>query len=437
MQKRLFLLFCLIPALLLGALFPAFADDSTPSLDEAEALLFLHLQSETEILSKNANILIRAGATVKTMSGLLLCELFANRTSEQITVTSQMVSGAGGLRYGFSAGDSVSVLDLLYAAICGGYNDAYRILVYSISEGAPQRFLDRMNERAKSVGALNTYFSDYTGLEDSSVTTASDLMKIALSAYQNDFYLGIASTSSYTVAGKKFSNRNGLISSSKYYLAGCLGLSAGTTNGSDALVAIANRDGEGYACVALGCAPGSNNHYTLANRLYKWAYSSHTHVKIVDKKDVICEIPVTVSDQVSTLPVKTDESFSAYLPVGAEVGKDVRLSVRLNKTTLEAPVEDHTFVGYLAIQYNGSNLATLSLYTAGSAERSNLISRILRIKNLTESRRARATLGFFLVAMAAWIGFEFFLSYRRRHKWDKYYSEKTEYDIHKQNRQQK
>ena len=440
MQKRLFLLFCLLPALLFATLFPAVAEVQEPSLAEAEGVLFIHLQSETEILSKNADAPIRAGASVKAMSGLLLCELLEGRTSEWISITDQMVSGVSGYRYGFSAGDSLSALDLLYAAICGGYNDAYQILVYYTS-GSPQEFLRRMNERAKDVGAVNTRFSDYTGLEDASVTTASDLMKIALSAYKNSFYLSICSASSYTLptirqkASSKISNRNGLISSSKYYLSGCLGICAGTTTGSDALVAIADRNGEGYACVILGCKSGENHHYTLANRLFSWAYSSHTYVKIIDKKDILCEIPVTVSDQVSSLPVKTDENFSAYLPYGAEIGTDVLFSFRLNASSLEAPVEDHTFVGYVAVQYKGTNLTILPLYTSGSAERSNLISRILRIKNLTESRRARAGLVFFLLSMGVWIGLEFFFSYRRRHKWDKYYSQKTEYDIHKHNKQ--
>ena len=103
--------------------------------------------------------------------------------------------------------------------------------------------------------------------------------------------------------------------------------------------------------------------------------------------------------------------------------------------SLEAPVADHTFVGYVAVQYNGANLAMLPLYTSGSAERSGLISRILSLKILTESRGARAGLVFFLLAMGTWVGVTLFRSYRRKHKWDKYFSDKTEYDLYKQNKQ--
>ena len=443
MPKRLFLLFCMLSLLVFALLLPTFAEVTTPSVAEAESVLFLHLQSETEILSSNKNAPVHAGATVKAMSGLVLCELLESRTSEWVYVSEEMVSGVRGYRYGFAAGDSISALDLLYAAICGGYNDAYQILVYYTcgNKNPKELFLQRMNERAVDVGATGTHFSDYTGIEDASVTTASDLAKIALSAYKNDFYLSICSAESHTMpatrskASTKISNRNGLISSSKYYLSGCIGICAGTTDGSDALVAIANRNGEGYACVVLGCKASSNLHYTVANRLFDWAYRSHTYLKIIDKKEVICKIPVTVSDQVTSLDAKTDEDYSAYLPFGAEVGKEVTFSIRLNQSSLEAPVEDHTFVGYVAVQYNGANLAMLPLYTVGSAERSSFISRILSVKILTESRGARAGLIFFVLSMSTWIGLELFAAYRRRHKWDKYFSEKTEYDLYKQNKQ--
>lgn len=440
MPKRLFLLFCMPLALFALLLLPTVAEVETPTVSEAEAVLFVHLQSETEILSSNKNTPVHAGATVKAMSGLVFCELLEGRTSEWVSITDQMVSGVKGYRYGFAAGDSLSAKDLLYAAICGGYNDAYRILAYYTC-GSPQALLDRMNARAADVGALNTHFADYTGIEDASVTTAADLMKIALSAYKNDFYLSICSAESYTLpathhkASTKIANRNGLISSTKQYLAGCIGICAGTTDGSDALVALANRNGEGYACVVLGCRSGSGAHYTVANRLYDWAYRSHTYLKIIDKKDVIARIPVTVSDQVSSLELKTDESFSAYLPAGAEVGKEVTFSIRLSQSSLEAPVEDHTFVGYVAVQYNGANLAMLPLYTSGSAERSSLISMILSAKILTQSRRARAGLVFFILAMGSWVALALIRSYRRRHKWDKYFSDKTEYDLYKQNKQ--
>ena len=441
MLKRLFLLFCMLAILFAALSLPICAGTTAaPSVAEAESVLFLHLQSETEILSSNKNAPVHAGATVKTMSGLVLCELLAGRTSDWVSITDQMVSGVKGYRYGFAAGDSLTAKDLLYAAICGGYNDAYQILAYYTC-GSPQELLNRMNTRAVDVGANNTHFADYTGIEDASVTTASDLMKIALSAYKNDFYLGICSAESYTLpstrskASTKIDNRNGLISSSKYHLSGCLGICAGTTDGSDALVAIANRDGEGYACVVLGCKSGSNLHYTVASRLFDWAYRSHTYLKIINKKDVITRIPITVSDQATYLDVKTDEDFSAYLPSGATVGKEVTLSIRLTQSSLEAPVADHTFVGYVAVQYNSANLAMLPLYTAGSAERSSLISRILSVKILTENRGARAGIIFFVLAMGSWVGFGFLRAYRRRHKWDKYFSDKTEYDLYKQNKQ--
>lgn len=55
------------------------------------------------------------------------------------------------------------------------------------------------------------------------------------------------------------------------------------------------------------------------------------------------------------------------------------------------------------------------------------MSRLLSIKNLTKSRRAKASVAFFLTCMTVWIGGALYLRYRRRAKWHQYYSSKSKW----------
>ena len=83
-------------------------------------------------------------------------------------------------------------------------------------------------------------------------------------------------------------------------------------------------------------------------------------------------------------------------------------------------------MGYVAILYNGKVLGTVPLYTAGSAERSNIISSLKAIEDLTQNRRVMAGLIFFAVSLTVWIITEQIVASRRRHKWDKYFSMKMQ-----------
>ena len=124
--------------------------------------------------------------------------------------------------------------------------------------------------------------------------------------------------------------------------------------------------------------------------------------------------------------VKADQAVSAYLPISAEIGKDVTYSIRLSYTELEAPVTEGTFVGYVAILYQGEILATASLYTAGSAARSSFISSLKSIQDLLGDRRMIAGGIFFIVLLTAWITVGRLYNRHQRKRWNKYFSAKID-----------
>ena len=126
----------------------------------------------------------------------------------------------------------------------------------------------------------------------------------------------------------------------------------------------------------------------------------------------------------SVVEVKTHETLSCYLPKDLEIGVDITYSIRLMYSSLEAPVSEGTFVGYVAVLWNDQTLGTIPLYTAGAAERSGFVSALMNIRALTESRVFCAGAIFFAVTLVAWIVTEYVIILRKRHKWDKYFSEK-------------
>ncbi|MBR3894993.1 MAG: D-alanyl-D-alanine carboxypeptidase [Clostridia bacterium] len=412
---------------IVGAAAPALP----PSTDEATAIYFSHLETDKTIVSKSADLQIPAGSTTKVLAGLILCEQLKDRQNEWVTVTSEMTKNSSGqCSPTINEGNTLAVKQLLYAAICASYNDCFDILAHVVA-GSNEAFLDRMNIRAKELGAQNTLCKEVSGVNDHSTTTAADLAKIATAASKNELYMQIASTSRYSLDEfGMISNRNALIYSettTQYYNPKCRGMSAGfTTLAGSCVVTTATNGKESYLCIVMGAenTDTANYGYVIANRLIDWVYRTYTYMDVITADTVLCTIPVTVSDTVSEIEVKTDTTLTSYLPAGLTVGKEITYSIRLSYTSLEAPVEEGFPVGYAAVLYNGELLGSVPLYTAEGAERSSFVGGLMHIQSLTKSRAVRAGVIFFALALIAWITTEYVIKIRKKHKWDKYFSEK-------------
>ena len=429
-------LLLLLSAVTLFSCIPANAEEVTlPSVDEATAVYFYHMESGSLICSKNTDTQISAGSAVKVLAGLIACEQLESRLQESISVTSDMVANSSGYRLKLEAGDVLTVEQLLYAAICGSYNDAYDVLSFVLADSKSE-FAEQMNTRARELGAKSTTCTDPSGIDDSSFTTVSDMAKIALAAYQNELYMKISSTARYAIsetsdlAVNTIANRNALIYSgttTQYYNAKCRGMSAGyTERGGSCVITTATNGKESYLCIVMGAidTDETNYGYEIANRLIDWVYKTYTYMEVITAETVICKLPVTVSDLTTEVEVKTDTSLSCYLPAGLEIGKEITYSIRLMYTSLEAPVTEGTLVGYVAVLWEGKTLGTVPLYTAGAAERSGFISGLKNIQALTQSRVFCAGAIFFILGLIAWITTEYVIIVRKRHKWDKYFSQK-------------
>ena len=286
------------------------------------------------------------------------------------------------------------------------------------------------------MGLFNTVFEDITGIIDGSRTTAEDIAKIALVAYQNPYYMALCNERSFYFSSSQKSqtlyNNNKLISpdqDQKYYNKKCIGMSAGsTTRDGNCVVTFARQNDQTYVCVVMGGkeVDGIEFGYRIANRLVDWVFSSYTYMQVLSPNTKICTLDVTVSDTASSVDVVTKDSLHAYLPKGLEIGKDIVYSIRLTETELEAPVKKDQFVGYVAVLYEGRVLGTAPLYTAGEASRSSIGNGLGAIRSWLENRAVIAGIVFFVVGVTAYIVVEYILQRRRHNRWDRYFSDKVE-----------
>jgi len=368
----------LFSSLSLGASASIFSED-LPSVTQAQSVYFENIDTGRVILRKDTGERIAPASTVKIMTGLLAAEAFANKKDTLITVTPEMLSGAQGTSIGLKANDVISAEDLIYAAICGGYNDAAYALAVAVS-GSAESFVQAMNKRAKSLEARDTLYTNPTGWDDEKMyTTLTDTVLIARAAMENEFYMTVSSAvaKKITIINRSsevtVNNRNALIAShfaQGYTNRYAEGLIAGMTDmGGHCVVTKAVIGQASYLCIVMGASQDTENIYSfaIADNLIHHARRSLGFVKVADKDDVICKIPT----ENSMLPANSEDgSFSAsavltedvmaYIPLRVDTS-EVTYKYYLYSETLSAPLEAGKRVGTVDFYYNGEIIASAPL----------------------------------------------------------------------------
>lgn len=367
-----------------------------PELSGVTAYCFYNLSSDMQIASQEDSLELDLSCTAsaKIMTGLLCCERLGGRIDEYIQITSDMLMGVSGQVYGFKAGESVKIYDLLYAAICGSYNDAAYILACVIG-GSSSEFVTLMNKRAHELGATKTNYTNPIGYPSSTsmVTTAANTAKIAAAAYKNPLYMEICSTYRYTMSDSdiKITNKNSLLDkNSAYFNKKCMGMNVGSNGDKNgwSLVCAASDGTQEYICVILGANDGTSA-YTSANKLIKWAYDEYKTHTVYKKGEEIGLIDIGLTGMASSKAsyvTATDLNIYIQKEVAYTEGA-LTVKKELILDEINAPVSAGSVVGQLKVYYNGHCVGKCDLVLSESYEPNGIL---LAINNVSEYLHSRA-----------------------------------------------
>ena len=185
-------------------LFVCFFPISVDALDmpeiNSEAAIVYDMDADTVILDKNSDEVRSIASLTKIMTVLTAIENIDD-FSASVTITSEMLAGIywNASVAGLKSGDTVTYMDLLYAAILPSGADATQVLAYAVS-GSVDTFVAKMNELASRIGVTNTHYVNTTGLDqDGAYSTAYDQLLILSYALENPIFRTIYTTKNYTL----------------------------------------------------------------------------------------------------------------------------------------------------------------------------------------------------------------------------------------------
>ncbi|MFD9409044.1 hypothetical protein ACFWBN_18760 [Streptomyces sp. NPDC059989] len=121
-------------------------------------------------------------------------------------------------------GDKISEYDAIAALMIPSANNIARLLARWDS-GSQEAFVKKMNDTAKELGMANTTYTDPSGLDATTVSTAEDQVKLGLKLVEMETLLDITKKPKWIdPSGKEWRNWNGLVPYND-----ALGIKTGTT----------------------------------------------------------------------------------------------------------------------------------------------------------------------------------------------------------------
>jgi D-alanyl-D-alanine carboxypeptidase (penicillin-binding protein 5/6) len=345
----------------------------------AKSALLMDVNTGEIIYSLNDNDRLAPASITKIMTLLLAMEAVdSGRISlKDEVVISKHASGMGGSQVYLEAGEIQIVEELLKAISIRSANDAAVALGEFIA-GSEEIFVNKMNDRAKSLGMKNTYFVNASGLpNENHYTSAYDVALMSrellkhnkihewLTTYMYDMTVGKNKTEIQTMV-----NTNRMI---KEY-EGATGIKTGSTNEAGyCLSASAKRGNLELISVIMG-ADNSKNRFNEAKKMLDYGFANYDSVSIGKKGDLIAILPVE-KGKFQEVEIMLEKDIYVLLPKG-EQGNIEREIVLPDQ--LDAPISEGDEAGTLILLLNDKEVDRVKLVSNSTIEKANLINMLGR-----------------------------------------------------------
>ena len=308
---------------------------------------------------------------------------------QELTATATALEGLSedGSSAGIKVGETMTVRNLMYCMLVVSANEACDILGEAVA-GSVSAFVDVMNAKAQELGCNNTHFANPNGLHDPQhYTSAWDMYLITKAALEYPDFLTICDTGTYTVPATNLSpartlhTTNFLIDtwrSRGYRNKDAHGIKTGSTDAAGhCLVSSATRGSLHFISVVLGgdrvtLEDGEIRTYSFydTNLLFNWAFDNFAYRTILEGKEIIQEVPVSLS--------KTD-----YVTVHPADDVEVLFPKDLNPEDLErvitlpedqeAPITAGQKLGTMELKNGDTSYATVDLLASNDVEADKLM----------------------------------------------------------------
>lgn len=264
--------------LLFGLLFFAGFGCCHASVDTAHEYVLMDMTTGRVLAGKNYQTPMLIASITKIMTCLLAVE---SDKLDEVVVVDEIIKEAYGSGIYIEVGEEIRLRDLLYGLMLRSGNDA-ALMVAKYVGGSVEKFVERMNKKAKEIGMTNTIFVNPSGLDNSDAgnySTAYDMALLTRYAMNYEEYRTIVKTKSYTVKTNKktyvWKNKNKMLNY-EYVTGGKTGY---TEKAKRTLVSTASSDHMDLVVVTIKDSDDWNTHKSL----YEYVFENYVAYQVLNK----------------------------------------------------------------------------------------------------------------------------------------------------------
>lgn len=332
---------------------------------KAKSAVLMEPNTGKVLYEQNPDEKLSPASVTKVMSLLLVMEAIDRKdiSLETVVTASEHACSMGGSQIWLEPGETMTVNDLLKAAVIASANDACVALGETIA-GSEEGFVAMMNERAKELGMTNTTFKNCTGLDaEGHLTTAYDVALMSSALIKHELIKDYSTVwmDSLRDGKSELVNTNKLV---RFYQ-GATGLKTGTTSiAKYCLSATAERGGLELVAVIMA-GETSPERFNGAKKLLDYGFANYNFSSIsAELEEGLC-LPIAKGTQ-KKIAVKADGNLNVLLPKTTK-GNIERKTVY--NENLTAPIKKGDVLGTVTVTLNGEQLGEIPVIASESVEK--------------------------------------------------------------------
>lgn len=250
---------------------PELASNQVPPMLTAKSALAYDYGSGTVLYSKNLDEKLPIASLTKLMTALVVLDNV--KTGDVVDIKKEDQTPYGSV-LGLAVGEKITVENLLKGMLIPSANDA-AIALASYTGGNMEGFVVKMNDKARSLGLINTKFTNPVGWDiEDNYSTALDLMKIVNEVTLKNNLMRIFETREETIFSVDEIYSHKLVTTNKLLLerSDVIGIKTGfTSKALGNLIIMTDQGDRQLVTIVLG----SENREDDTKKLLEWLLTAY------------------------------------------------------------------------------------------------------------------------------------------------------------------
>ncbi len=341
---------------------------------KAKSAILIEKNTGKILYEMNADQKMPPASITKIMSLLLVMEAIdeGKLSLEDVVSASEHACSMGGSQIWLEPGETMTVDDLLKAAVIASANDATVALGEQIA-GSEEGFVAMMNARAKELGMTNTNFVNSTGLDaEGHVSSAHDIAIMSAQLIKHDLIKNYSTVWMDTLRDgeSELVNTNKLV---RFY-EGTTGLKTGTTSGAGyCLSATAERNGLELIAVIMS-GDTSADRFNGAKKLLDFGFANYEYASIEPKLENT-ELKITNGVE-PFVSLKPDGNFGELFKKSEADAITQKLNL---PEKISAPVKKGDKIGTVDFYLNDVQIGSVDIVSTNDVSKMSFLTAFLWI----------------------------------------------------------